>query len=568
MVIVKNVRWMNFLGTGNSFMEIELDKSKTTFLFGSNGSGKSTMMDALSFGLFNKAFRKVNKNQLINTITNKNTVVEVDFTANKKSYLVRRGMKPNIFEIYQNGVLLNPPSANKDYQEYLERNILKINHKTFCQIVVIGAANFVPFMRLPAAHRRELVESILDIQVFGVMNTKLKEIISENKEELINIENEIKIVENSINIKVQHNDDLRRGIEDETNKKNDNVLKILEDNSKYEKEILKNNVLIAKTKENIDKTKTKLDVKIEAAYKEKSSVDSNIIKYTKDLNFFENHSDCPTCHQKMNEEFKDDKKEEFKKDIEKYKKLLSGVLTKISDLQEKQKGLNDIVNKYNKLVNKNSILTTNISNNNKQVSALQKDIEQLVNKKYIDLSSEKQLLSDYIDKKRVLLENREINTLASLLLKDSGIKSQIIKQYINTMNKLINKYLEKLDFFCKFEMNENFEETIKSRHRDIFTYESFSEGEKLRIDLALLFAWREITKIRNSSSINLLVLDEIMDSSLDSDGTEEFIKIIKQISKNNNIIIISHKNEQMIDKFDQSIKFSKEKNFSKMEKAA
>lgn len=559
------VRWQNFLSTGNLFTEVRLDQDHTTFIYGENGSGKSTIIDAICFALFNKAFRKINKNQLVNSITNKNCLVEIELQVYKTHYKICRGIKPSVFQIYKNGKLLDQTAENKDYQEILEKNILKMNYKTFCQVVVLGSANFSPFMQLPAQSRRLLIEDLLDIQMFSSMNAFLKEKIAVNKSALQDIDYKIDSLKKSIKTHEQHK---------KTLSENTNAL-IAEKERDIEQRLLvlkENNTHLKSLQENVMKLNSELDDKKSL---DKKIKDANIIKLQLQgkqkelkttLQFYETSNDCPTCKQEITDSFKTSIVESVNKESSKLLKKQEQLNSILNDLDKKFTTVNKVLSTIDTLTQS---ITKYQNDNNVQlmfIDSAKKEIQKLKHPISISdsIEDEKVELEECETRKKDLIEERELNNIALLLLKDNGIKSNIIKQYIPLINKSINKYLDKMEFFCKFELSSEFEETIKSRHRDAFSYESFSEGEKMRIDLALLFTWREVAHLRNSSSINLLLLDEIMDSSLDSSGTEEFIKIIKQFTKNNNVFVISHKNEQMIDKFDKTIKFEKIKNFSKI----
>lgn len=565
MILLEKVRWMNFLSTGNIFNEINLSDDKMTLIAGNNGSGKSTFMDALCFALFNKPFRKINKPQLINTITNKNLLVEVEFKINKKRYLIKRGIKPNIFEIYVNDVLINQSSASKDYQNILEQNILKMNYKTFCQIVIIGSANFTPFMQLSPAHRREIIEDLLDIQVFSIMNTLLKAKTANNKQLLSDNDTAIKIVENTIKINGQHALELEQNNELEIKRKNQSIQSIEKENGEYNSEIdtLSQQIELKEKEEKACKVLEKIKTAEDCIRK----IDNNIRTIKDDIDFYQTSDNCNVCKQSISNDFKQLQLSNLDTQLQSKTKKLNEVTSIYDSLQKTKEKWIELNKELVNLSNRRNEIRYLISSNNKMIESINNEIIKLNEKRKEKIKTnekEKKTLVKLGLLKEKLLEQREMYNVGLMLLKDSGIKSRIIKQYIPIINKLINKYLDQMEFFCQFEIDENFNEVIKSGYRDELSYNSFSQGEKMRLDLAMLFTWREVARMRNSASVNLLVLDEIMDSSLDASGTDEFLKIIQTLATNNNIFIISHKHDQIADKFDNSIMFIKEKNFSKM----
>lgn len=568
-IYFKKLRWKNFISTGNIFTEIDLNRSKSTLIVGENGAGKSTILDALDFVLFNKPFRSINKTQLLNSITKKNLVCEIEFDVGKNEYLIIRGMKPNIFEIYCNGTLMNQDSATRDYQEYLEKTILKLNYKSFNQIVVLGSANFVPFMQLPAGVRRQVIEDLLDIQIFSNMNVLLKERVSINKESIINTDYNIKLYAEKIEMHKKHLASLRTNNDELIAQKHKQIAEINVGITKAESDIDALNVSNTELDANIgdvSKTENKLD-KLSVL---STQIDSKLSKLKKDVKFFEENDDCPTCRQGI---------EHTHKEV-----IISKNVDQITEVEEGRQKIITELEIVNEALVAIAELNKQITANNKKISdlnvqirtwqsfikSLEKEIEPLLtsplynDEAQIELTELKKQLKEGISNKEELQREKQVLDVASVLLKDGGIKTKIIKQYIPIINKLINKYLSAMEFFVNFELNENFEETIKSRFRDEFSYASFSEGEKLRIDLALLFAWRAVAKQRNSSSTNLLIMDEVFDSSLDSGGTEEFIKILDGLTQDTNVFIISHKGATLFDKFHSVIKFEKTKNFSRI----
>jgi DNA repair exonuclease SbcCD ATPase subunit len=569
MIVFKQLKWKNFLSTGDAWTTIELRRSKSTLIVGENGAGKSTMLDALSFALYGKAFRKINKSQLINTINSKNTIVEVAFQIGKHDYLIKRGIKPSMFEIWQNGRMINQDAAARDYQEMLEKQILKLNHKSFSQIVVLGSSTFVPFMQLSSMNRREVIEDLLDLQIFSIMNSLLKERLNENKSNIIEVDYQINLHEEKISMQEQYISSIAANSTERINEGKDKIaaaektIKTHEDtitNLRAQIEDLNNTI---QDEEKVSAKKIKLQ-KLEFA------IERKIADLKKEIKFYEDNDNCPTCKQSIDEDFKcnhlDDRKNVFKETSDGYDQLrqeFNDTVARMGEILETQNQINLLENNVNTEVSEvnalNRIINTiqsdinKIENDNTSTDKEQKQLEKY--KKGLEVSA---LTKNDLSNKKAILE------VASMLLKDSGIKTRIIRQYIPVMNKLINKYLAAMDFFVQFELDESFNETIRSRYRDEFSYASFSEGEKMRIDLALLFTWRAIAKIRNSASTNLLIMDEVFDSSLDNAGTEEFLKILNDLTADTNIFIISHKGDQLYDKFHSVIRFEKVKNFSRI----
>ena len=567
MIHFKTVRFKNILSTGNSWTEIHLDSNKSTLIVGENGAGKSTMLDAIAFALYGKAFRQIKKSQLLNSINQKELMVEIEFKIGTKKYLVKRGIKPNIFEIWCNGELLNQDAAARDYQSYLEESILKLNYKSFGQVVVLGSSTFVPFMQLKAGERRAVIEDLLDIQIFTVMNTLLKDKVSSNKEEIQEIKYQIDLLKNRIDSAKEHNESIRELKEGEVAKLKE---KLKEQIALIEAEQASVETLMEEVAELAESISDKPAVKKKLQELEKidGQLSNKLSKLRKDIAFYEDHDNCPTCRQGIEHEFKQETIEQSTGKIEEIEKgkvelgnRLSGVnsrLEEIDNIESIMSGKNLEMSEHNA----NYKMAMNVC---KSIKSELTEAEESV--EAIDTSAISKLEDDmttYHTKQNQLFEDKEMLSLVASMLKDGGIKTRIIKQYVPVMNKLINKYLAAMDFFVQFELDENFNETIKSRFRDVFSYASFSEGEKLRIDLALLFTWRAVSKLRNSVSTNLLIMDEIMDSSLDNAGTEEFLKIINEITADSNVFIISHKGDQLYEKFDNVIRFEKVKNFSRM----
>jgi len=567
MIFFKKLRWKNLLSTGNIFTEIDLAKSNNTLIVGENGAGKSTILDALAFSLFGKPFRKINKPQLMNSITKKDLVVEVEFSILSNEYKIVRGIKPTVFEVYQNGNLLNQSAEMKDYQEILEKQILKFNFKSFCQVVVLGSASFIPFMQLSSSQRREIIEDLLDLQIFTTMNSLLKDKIQDNNEDLINISSDQKVVTEKIKIIKRHLQEKQNDNEklvadkisviEDTNDKIENLYNQyseLENEVKYLTEIIQDQPKISKKVNQLSQLRHKIEAK-------RAMLD-------KDINFFLQHEGCPTCKQVIDSNFKS--KAIVEKSLE-----VGNINTALEDLVKQYEEANVNLDKMMKIQRdlndkriKQSVQSSTIKSLTNYRNQLEKEIQQInqvqeadEEDKMTELEAE---LNSVAARYNDSMDQKQIYAASAMLLKDSGIKARIIKQYVPVINKLIGKYLSAMDFFVQFELDEEFNETIKSRFRDDFSYASFSEGEKMRINLAILFTWRAVAKLRNSVSTNLLILDEIMDSSMDSNGTDEFLKILNNLTSDTNTFIISHKTDQMYDKFANVIKFEKHKNFSRI----
>ena len=568
MIYFKYLRWKNFLSTGNAFTEIKLDKAKSTLVVGENGAGKSTMLDALSFALYGKAFRKINKSQLMNTINQKGLEVQVEFQIGKKQYMIVRGVKPNKFEIYENDKILNQDANARDYQEILEKSILKLNHKSFSQIVVLGSSTFVPFIQLSSMHRREVIEDLLDIQIFSTMNTLLKEKVSTNKNILMDSEYKINLAEEKINMQNQYIDSMKKNSEKRINESKVKIAKAETEKKSYNKSIMEIQQEVEALQQSVSdfESLTKKKKKIEQLeYK----IQDKIKKLEHDISFYHDHDNCPVCKQDIEDEFK-------KLTIKEKNTVLTETNDGFDQLKVERDFINNRIEEIVIVQQDISSKQNQINNHNAQISALNividtinQDIKSSTTSNSEDVDKQKlvtlqQALVKLRELREQLVDTKSVLDVASLILKDSGIKTRIIKQYVPVMNKLINKYLAAMDFFVQFELDENFNETIKSRFRDEFSYASFSEGEKMRIDLSLLFTWRAIAKLRNSVSTNLLIMDEVFDSSLDNTGTEEFLKILNDLTSDTNVFIISHKGDQLYDKFHSVVKFEKHKNFSRI----
>jgi DNA repair exonuclease SbcCD ATPase subunit len=567
MIEFKSVQWKNFLSTGNSPNKVLLNKSQTTLIIGKNGEGKSTILDALCFSLFGKPFRNINKGQLVNSINGKGCVVEIEFDINGKEYKIIRGIKPNIFEIWQDGEMINQDAASRDYQKILEQQVLKLNYKTFTQVVILGSASFVPFMQLPTTQRREVIEDILDIRIFSTMNSLLKEKVQETKDAITTIENEISTAKTKVDSQTQ----LIKTISEAKTSAIESIGTKISANSS---EILQAEGEIQSIVSEIDTLKASINDKetiaedIDKAKSIRSKLLQKIETCEHNTEFFSEHDVCPSCSQDIPEEYK----EGIIKDLN--SKLLDNN-TKIGELETILSNLNEKLSQINKVVEQITDKNIELSTRNSTVTLLNKQIKELeaetqrVKSDTTNLDEEKGKLKELakeaigkIGQKTQLQEQRNLEDVANILLKDTGIKTAIIREYLPIMNKLINKYLQAMDAYIHFELDEAFNESVKSRFRDDFTYASFSEGEKMRIDLAILFTWRQIAKMKNSVNTNLLLLDEIFDSSLDTAGTDYFLNLMNQFGDNTNIFVISHKGDQLFDKFRSVIKFEKRNDFS------
>jgi DNA repair exonuclease SbcCD ATPase subunit len=539
---------------------------------GENGSGKSTILDALSWSLYGKAFRKVNKVQMINSINGKGAEVQVEFTIGKDNYQVNRTIKKygsSMFEIYKNDKLVDQAANSRDYQEHLERQILKMNHRSFCQIVVLGSATFMPFMQLSAQHRREVIEDLLDIEIFTTMNTLLKEKVSTNKDSLQQVVYDTDILNEKIDLQNQYLKTVKDDNDKRIQQHHDKIEKSRSEIQEYQQQIEQLNTRVAELngsiadKDNVSKKKKKIE-QLEVKIKSKMS------SLVKEIEFFDNHDNCPTCKQDIDHEFKCSTIEAKNTTLEDTTVGFEQLQREYYNITERLEEINSVQEQMNNLLTEINSNNSHINAINQMIGSIQKDIDQLQSEDQdtSELSGKLDELNQQLEacqtRREELSTEKSVLDIAQLILKDSGIKTKIIKQYVPVMNKLINKYLAAMDFFVQFELDENFNETIKSRFRDEFSYASFSEGEKMRIDLALLFTWRAIAKLRNSVSTNLLIMDEVFDSSLDTTGTEEFIKILNTLVDDANIFIISHKGDQLFDRFHSVIKFEKVKNFSRM----
>lgn len=567
MILFKHIRYKNFLSSGNIFTEINLHENPTTLIVGENGAGKSTFLDAITFSLFGKPFRNINKPQLVNSINEKDCVVEIEFAIGKKNYKVIRGIKPNLFEIWCDNELLNQDAKSKDYQEQLEKNILKMNYKSFTQIVILGSTNFTPFMQLSASDRRAVIEDLLDIQIFSAMNVVVKSKLHTLKDEAAQLKIQIDNTKDKIILHKKHLEELKKNTKEIVDAKKNEVVEnttTLENlaTESTEKETQIENLLLQISDEETNTKKFNKLNQLEA------KIEGNIQKLEKDIEFYSENSNCPTCDQAINNKEEkvhtcNTKITELNGGLKKLKEESDAVLQRINTIKATQKELKTLEQDLVRI-------TTSSKQVRNYIKKLNTEIEEIENKPAMSdefKAQSKTLLNDlqaFNDKRKTVSEQTQHYDIVAQLLKDGGIKSKIIKQYVPVINKLVNKYLAAMDFFVNFNIDEEFKETIKSRHRDDFSYENFSEGEKKRIDLALLFTWRSVAKLKNSVNTNLLIFDEVFDGSLDINGTEEFMKLINMMNEGTNIFVITHKTDQMVDKFKHTIRFAKVKNFSQM----
>jgi len=563
------VVWKNFLSTGNTPIEIALNNSPSTLIIGDNGSGKSTVLDAMTFGLFGKPFRRIKKDQLVNSVNGRDCTVEVYFDIGKRKYLVIRGIRPTRFEIYMDGKLINQDASSRDYQKLLENNILKLNHRSFTQVVILGSSSFIPFMQLTAAARREVVEEILDIKIFSMMNVLLKQRIKDSKERSKDIAYENEILEHKILLQENKISESKEKSNTSLTALEKKVKKNADDMKKLEDEVVILKGLVSEWEKDIFPKHEKVDEDRTELNRIKYRMDLKTVKAKQEILFFNENDNCPTCEQHIDEEFKSKAIEE------RTNKMITSACT-MGSLDAELKEMDARIGLFENIEKDKREHEVNIAKKNTSVDAIvnfNEDVQRQINDIHtvgLFLKEDKMRLQEFNeDSKRIKKEKEKIGDranylgLAKQLLQDSGIKTKIIKKYLPIMNKLINSYLNQLEFQVKFELDEQFNETIKSRYRDEFAYANFSEGEKMRIDLALLFTWRQIAKMKNSTNTNLLILDEIFDSSLDMNGTDEFLKILSTLS-NENIFLISHKSDLNVDKFDSLIRFEKVQNFTKV----
>tara|TARA_Y100001963_G_scaffold39445_1_gene55171 strand:- start:8730 stop:10442 length:1713 start_codon:yes stop_codon:yes gene_type:complete len=569
LIIFQTLSWKNFLSTGNYKTTVDFTRHDNSLISGENGAGKSTMLDALTFALFGKSFRGIKLTQLTNSINEKDCEVQITFDIGSDSYKVIRGIKPKKFEIYKNDELLDQDAKSRDYQRILEEQILKMSYKSFCQVVILGSSNYVPFMQLSASDRRLVVENLLDIDVFSVMNTLVRARLQMTKEYVKDIDTKIEIAKSKVDEKQKLIKALKKKSSDSVEKyqqeieESQNQIKELEDEVKQQQKVVDD--LLEQIKDS-DSVPTLL-LQMESDFKQIQSEIKNIEKTVK---FYEENDTCPSCKQDIQEHHKKSVFEENEKEHKKISSDAESIAENIEAVEKRLGDINAILDSIHNFERQIAGKQNQISASNQYISKMRKNIESVLNEG-TEVEETKDELNQiigegkqYVERRKELIEDKHYLSIASTLLKDSGIKAKIIKQYLPIMNKLINKYLADMDFFCQFNLDENFSETIKSRHRDEFTYHSFSEGERLRIDLSLLLAWREIARLKNSVNCNLLILDEVFDSSLDAVGTEEFLKLLTTFGSRANIFVISHKSDSMTDKFQNHIIFEKKNNFSRI----
>ena len=574
MIKFKTLRFKNFLSTGENFTEINFLDNKTTLVVGQNGAGKSTMLDALSYALFGKPHRNILKNQLVNSINKRGTLIDVTFDIGSNSYRVMRGIKPTKFEIWKNDQMINQDSNARDYQKILEQNILKLNHKSFHQIVVLGSTSFVPFMQLKPSHRREIIEDLLDIGIFSKMNMLVKEKISGLKDKIKENGHKLNIISTKIESQRKYLRDITQINEDLKESKNSSIEKLRNEITDLHNENESLSSVVDETEPlTLEKTKS-VDEKISKINEYSTQFKTEMRAVVKNAKFYEENENCPSCEQEISAEMKEEQMNKAKDRAKELQKGIDDATKEFENLREEQSKLlaqMEEIRAHQRTMHSNNYSITRLQ---QSISELQKELEDM-NTDNNDLSKANNELNDfmqekeeYVTEKMKLNDEMQYNSVIVELLRDTGIKTKIIKQYLPVMNQLINQYLQILDFFVSFNIDENFDETIQSRHRDEFTYDSFSEGEKQRIDLALLFTWRMIAKMKNSVATNLLLLDETFDSSLDGDGVENLMKILNSLDDNTNVFVISHKGELLDGKFSHKLEFIKEKNFSKIRKVA
>lgn len=570
MIVFKSLRYKNFLSTGNNWTEINLNKTKSTLIVGQNGAGKSTLLDALSFSLFGKPHRNINKPQLVNSINNKDCVVEVEFTVGSNEFKIVRGIKPNAFEIWTNGSMVDQSSHAKEYQKILEQNILKLNHKSFHQIIVLGSSSFIPFMQLPAQHRRDVIEDLLDINVFSKMNSILKEKNAVLRDRSKEIKYSLDLLDNKISTQKKYIDGITSLNDEFISKRNADIENIRKDISTLEKENVACDEFVQENQSNMQTELNKANDKKQVLLQYQAQFQTKIKALVKDAKFYEQNETCPTCTQDIDSVLRDTNLAETQSKAKELKEAMEQGSKESAIVEE-------TIERFTNLANKIRTELSTISSNGHAIARMQTQIQSYqdeLNSKQSasgDLNKANTELNDMFDNQKninsdryELNENMLYNSVMTEMLKDTGIKTKVIKEYLPVINNLVNKYLQVLDFFVHFDLDESFQETIRSRHRDAFSYDSFSEGEKQRIDLALLFTWRQIAKMKNSVATNLLILDETFDSSLDHDGVDNLMKILYTLDDDTNVFVISHKGEILDGKFEEKLEFYKDKNFSKL----
>ena len=569
MILFKKIKWKNFLSTGNTFVEIDLRKSQLTLMIGANGSGKSSMLDALCFALFNRPFRNIKKEQIVNTINNSDTIVEVEFQVGTKMYKIIRGIKPSIFEIYCDDVLQNQDASSVDYQNVLEDQILRLNHRAFKQIAVLGSSSYQPFMQMRPRHRREVVEEILDIRVLSHMDSLTRNQQTELGKKIVEARHQCDLIESKYELETRHFEELKNRSMGDIDIKKNKLQQNDDAKEQYLRKIQKLDGEYKQLEEDI-KEKEKFESKRKQLEKLETKIEQNLHTHEKNLKFFEENDNCPTCTQKIQAEFRGEKIAYEKGKLVTLNDGMKDLVKELSKVENKINDFNKISNKMYDINIEMSKLNTSIDEIKKFSDSLHNEILLLEGKDEDSKDVEgqlkelkKQLEETKIELNKIVEDKKYIDVIREIL-SDKGAKAKIIKKYLPIMNTLINQYLQSMDFFVNFHLDEEFNETVKSRHRDVFDYNSFSEGEKMRIDLALVFTWRSIAKMKNSANTNLMVLDEIFDSSLDGQGTDDFFKIVRKMEKEN-IFIISHKGDILFDKFTNIIKFEKEHNFTRLQ---
>jgi DNA repair exonuclease SbcCD ATPase subunit len=568
MILFKRISYKNFLSTGNQPIEIDLSISQTTLIVGTNGTGKSTLLDALCFVLFNRPFRIIKKEQMVNTINNGDCIVEVEFDVGTKNYIIRRGIKPNLFEIFCDGKLINQDANNVDYQKYLETNIMKLNYRSFIQVVLLGSSSYEPFMKMKPRYRREVVEEILDIRVFGLMDLILRSQQSELQKKLTEVRHQCELIKTKYETEAKYLTTLETKGSDNLTVQQNKIEENKENRLKYEQKLNSLNEAIAVSQNELSGQDT-VSKKVKDLEKFETKIEQNISTHKKTLNFFKDNDTCPVCTQSIDEKFKEEKCNHETSTIYKLESGLKQLVGELNLHEEK-------MTQFNQMSNKISDMNVEIAKINGSLSALKRHSDQIqleistasqkdgdIEKIELELEQMKVDLGIADEKLAAVQEEKDYVDVLREILNDKGAKANIIRKYVPIMNQLINKYLQSMDFYISFNLDEEFNETVKSRFRDTFNYNNFSEGEKMRIDLALLFTWRDIARMKNSTNTNLLILDEIFDSSLDGQGTDDFFKIIKGLEKEN-IFIISHKGDILFDRFTNIIKFEKHQNFTQL----
>ena len=568
MIKFKSIKFKNFLSSGNQFIEINLSKSNATLIVGGNGAGKSTLLDALCFVLFNKPFRLIKKEQMVNTINNGDTLVECEFEVGTNQFKVIRGIKPNVFEIYQNGNLLNQHANNVDYQKTLEQSIMKLNYRSFIQVVLLGSSSYEPFMRLKARYRREVVEEILYIKIFGQMDMILRNKQGELSKQFVDINHQHNLLTEKVELQSKHYDVLTNKSSTVITSKESQLDKNNKHIKDYQTQIDELDIRLNELKEK-SLQKKKADIKANKLAKLEAKIETNLLNHKKNLDFFIHNDTCYTCTQPIDNDFKQTKINSEANKVTKLEDGLKELLSEIIKTETQVNQLTGLATKMNEMQIDMAKIKTSLDNLKSQSADIQKELDRYkgdvtdIDKLEQEILEMKVKLSDITKEKTKITEEKKYVDVAREILNDTGAKSKIIQKYLPIMNQLVNQYLQSMNFFINFHLDEEFNETIKSRYRDVFKYESFSEGEKMRIDLALLFTWRMIAKMKNSTNTNLLILDEVFDSSLDFEGTDDFLKILQKLT-NENVFIISHKSDIMIEKFPSVLRFEKYKNFTRI----